>query len=221
MQTTGNIGNSTATMPEDYSNPQLDRQREDNDMRHQAVISGVWKPNYFTHSNFALRNALNGWSLATTISVRSGKPLTITSGKDDNVDGNNNDRPNLALGKTERLLGAHRSRADEMAQWFDTTAYCEVGTTGCPTGAGVSGLDGTIRPNSIDAPGYKNVNASLFRDFTIFDRLKMQFRGEATNVFNFVNLSNPGGAMSSLSSFGVISGAGSMRVLQVGARLTF
>jgi hypothetical protein len=56
-------------------------------------------------------------------------------------------------------------------------------------------------------------------NFTIFDRVEFQFRGEATNVFNFVNLSGPGGTMSSTSSFGVISGAASMRVLQVGGRI--
>ena len=221
MQTTGNIGNSTTTMPEDYSAMYLDRQREDNDMRHQVVISGVWKPNYFNHSSFALRTALNGWSVAATATMRSGKPLTLTSGNDDNLDGNNNDRPNLVAGKSERLLGAHRSRADEMAQWFDTTAYCQVATSGCPVGAGISGLDGTIRPNSIDAPGYKSVNASLFRDFKVYERVKLQFRGEATNVFNFVNLGNPGGGLKSLSSFGIISSGAEMRRLQVGGRLTF
>jgi hypothetical protein len=51
--------------------------------------------------------------------------------------------------------------------------------------------------------------------------VKFQFRGEATNVFNFVNLSNPGGTLSSTSSFGIISGASAMRVLQVGGRLAF
>jgi outer membrane receptor protein involved in Fe transport len=221
MQTTGNIGNSNGTIPEDYSAMYLERQREDNDARNLAVISFVWKPNYFGNFNRVTRTVLNGWSLAAAITMRSGKPFTITSGKDDNVDGNNNDRPNLLPGKTEQLLGTHRSRTEERAKWFDTTAYCEVGTTGCSTGAGTSKLDGLVRVNSLDAPGYKNVNASLFRDFDIYERVKFQFRGEATNVFNFVNLNAPGGSLTSPSSFGVISGASAMRVLQVGARLTF
>jgi outer membrane receptor protein involved in Fe transport len=221
MQTTGNIGNSTATMPEDYRAMYLDRQREDNDARHLVVVTAVWKPNYFAHSNLFARTVLNGWSLATAVTMRSGKPFNITSGKDDNVDGNNNDRPNLLPGKSERVIGANLSRTDARAQWFDTSAYCEVGTTGCPAGAGTSRLDGLVRPNSLDAPGYKNVNASLFRDFKVWERLNFQFRGEATNVFNFVNLNSPGGSMSSPSSFGVITSAGSMRVLQVGARATF
>lgn len=221
MQTTGNIGNSAGTEPEDYRAMYLEHQLEPNDIRNQVVISAVWKPNYFGNFNLLTRTLLNGWSLAANISMRSGKPFAITSGKDDNLDGDNNDRPNVIAGKTEHLLGAHRSRPAELAGWFDTSVYCEVGTSGCPTGAGTSGLDGLVKPDSLPAPGYKNVDASLFRDFTIFERLRFQFRGEATNVFNFVNLNGPGTTLTSPSSFGVISGAGAMRVIQVGGRVLF
>ena len=153
--------------------------------------------------------------------MNSGNPITITSGNDDNVDGVNNDRPNLLPGTSERLLGAHRSRQEEMAEWFDTSVYCRAGTSGCTAGGGPSGLDGLVRAGSLDGPGYKNVDASLFRNFTLHEGISFQFRGEATNVFNFVNLSNPGGNFGSTSSFGQISGAGGMRRLQVGGRLIF
>ena len=66
--------------------------------------------------------------------------------------------------------------------------------------------------------------------------MKFQLRGEATNVFNFVNLAAPGGTLFSKqfagtlnSTAGVISSAqitnpgsnSSMRVLQIGGRLLF
>jgi hypothetical protein len=222
MQTTGNIGNSAATEPEDYHDMRLERQRMDNDMRNQAVINGVWKPNYFGHSNFVTRTALDGWSISANASMHSGKPFAVTTGVDDNVDGDNNDRPNVATGKVEKVLGgSHQPRSVTTAEWFDTSAYCENGKAGCPTGGGVSGLDGLVRNNSLDAPGYKSVDASLFRDFTIYERVKFQFRGEATNVFNFVNLSAPGGTLTSGSSFGKITGGSAMRVIQVGGRLFY
>ncbi|HEX8712453.1 MAG TPA: TonB-dependent receptor, partial [Terracidiphilus sp.] len=221
MQTTGNLGNSTSTSPEDYSAMYLDRQREPNDIRHHAVVTFVWQPNYFGSFNRVTRAVLSDWSLAGAIILRSGTPFNITSGKDDNADNNNNDRPNVISGKSERVLGAGKSRPDAMAQWFDTSAYCEIGTTGCPVGGGPAGVDGLVRPNSLDSPGDKNFNASLFRTFSIYERVRFQFRGEATNVFNFVNLNSPGGSLTSPSSFGVISGAGGMRVIQVGGRLLF
>ncbi len=221
MQTTGNIGNSAGTEPEDYHAMYLDHQLEPNDIRNQVTISAVWKPDYFGRSNLVTRTVLDGWSLAATIQMQSGKPISLTSGVDDNVDGDNNDRPNLLPGMTESLLGTHRSRLAERAEWFNTGAYCEIGKSGCSAGGGPVGLDGLVRPNSLPGPGYKDVDASLFRDFNIHERMKVQLRGEATNVFNFVNLNGPGTTLTSPSSFGVISGASAMRVIQVGGRFLF
>jgi outer membrane receptor protein involved in Fe transport len=223
LQTTGNIGNSGATMPEDYYNLGLERQRTDNDQRHQMSVSAVWKPDYFGHFNAVTRTLLNGWSISAIVNIRSGKPFNITSGTDDNFDGDNNDRPNIVPGKYAHLLPYSRVLPSSATKpsWFDTTAYCKVGSAGCSQGVGPGNLDGVVSPNSLDAPGYKSVDASIFRDFGIHEHVKFQFRGEATNVFNFVNLSAPGGTMSTTSSFGIISGAGSMRQLQLGGRLVF
>ena len=52
LQTTGNIGNSGATMPVDYYNLGLEKQRTDNDQRNQASISVVGSPG--TELEFAL-----------------------------------------------------------------------------------------------------------------------------------------------------------------------
>ena len=222
LETTGNIGNSAATEPEDYYDLGLERQRSDNDMRQQVSVHGVWKPDYFGNFNPFVRTALNGWSIAAVVSLHSGIPFDITSGTDDNATGQTNDRPNIAPGQFAGLVPYKRSVFTATTQnWFNTAAYCRNGASGCPAGLGPSGLDGTVRANALDAPGYRDVDASIFRDFTIYERVKFQFRGEATNVFNMVNLSAPGGTFSSTSSFGKITGAGGMRVIQLGGRLLF
>jgi hypothetical protein len=221
LQTTGNLGNSAGTEPEDYRDLALERQRMDNDMREQVSISGVWKPNYFDNFNPVVRTILNGWSIAAIVSLHSGKPFNITTGTDDNFDGDTNDRPNILPGQTAGLVPYKRSVLNASTQkWFNIAAYCKNGATGCPAGAGPSGLDGTVRDNTLDSPGYRDIDASLFRDFTIYERVKFQFRGEATNVFNMVSLSAPGGTFNS-GTFGTITGASPMRVIQVGGRLLF
>ena len=132
LQTTGNIGNSAGTQPEDYYNLGLEKQLTDNDQRHQATIAAVWKPDYFSGFNRFTRTVLNGWSISAIISLRSGKPFNIPSGTDDNVDGNNNDRPSLVPGKSARLLNYKRvlPTATTKPLWFDTTAYCKTGAAG-------------------------------------------------------------------------------------------
>jgi outer membrane receptor protein involved in Fe transport len=222
LQTTGNIGNSAATEPEDYYNLGLEKQLTDNDQRHQANIAFVWKPDYFGHFNPVTRSILNGWTVSAITNLRSGKPFNITSGTDDNFDGDTNDRPNLVPGQVVGNIPYKRilPLLGGQPHWFNTAAYCKDGATACPAGVGPLGLDGVVRDNSGTAPGYKSVDAGFYRDFTIYERVKFQFRGEATNVFNFVNLNAPNGTLNS-STFGQTTSSAGMRQLQVGGRILF
>ena len=70
------------------------------------------------------------------------------------------------------------------------------------------------------APGYRNVDLGLLRDFRLERGMTFQLRGEATNVFNMVCLNGPNGTLSS-AQFGWITSAATQRLLQVGARFTF
>jgi hypothetical protein len=69
------------------------------------------------------------------------------------------------------------------------------------------------------------VDASIFRDITIYERTKLQIRGDAINVFNIFNPSNPGLTLNSAASAGIITNGltlgttGGARVIQIGARV--
>ena len=60
----------------------------------------------------------------------------------------------------------------------------------------------------------------MFRNFTFSERVRLQFRAEFTNFFNMVNLNTPNATLTS-KTFGQITGAGTMRQMQLGARVTF
>jgi hypothetical protein len=205
----------------DANYPQLEyNQRSDQDRRHMMTMSFVWKPDYFDHFNRATRLALNGWTVTGIWTANSGQPFTPTVGVDNYFSGLGNNRPSIVPGKTPHTLTNH-SRVAEMAQWFDTSAYCRPGTdAGCP-GVGPLGLLGNTRPMQLDVPGYRNVDASLFRSFDLHESLKFQLRGEVSNVFNLVNLGTPSAAMNS-TTYGQITGSGGgQRIIQVGGRILF
>jgi hypothetical protein len=73
----------------------------------------------------------------------------------------------------------------------------------------------------IYGPAYANTDASVLKDFTLLNQLKLQFRAEAFNVFNEVNFSNPNATNPSSSGFGVIGStvAGTGRQLQLALKL--
>ncbi len=214
-------GSNLASNFIDPNYPQLEaHQRSAEDRRNMVTASFVWTPDYFTAYNRLVRTALNGWTVTGIITANSGQPFTVTTGTDVNGDGQTNDRPSLLPGATPRILGGKRSRVAAENQWFDTSVYCVPGTAGCP-GVGPLNLLGNTRPAQLDDPGYRDVDASLFRTFAIFESLRFQLRGEVTNVFNLTNLGAPTAAMNS-ANFGEVTGSGgSNRIIQVGGRILF
>jgi len=195
---------------QDYHALQLEKGRADNDMRHMFVASLVWRFDYYHGSSGLLRQLANGWSVSPIVTLNSGLPMGFSTGTDNNLDGNTgNDRPDLVPGVTA-ALSPNRPRSAAVAEWFNTEAFV----------ANPVGRDGTVGRNILDAPGFRDVDLGIFRDFTIAERFKFQFRAESTNAFNMVSLNAPSLTLSS-SSFGSISSANTMRQIQLGLRLHF
>ena len=82
-------------------------------------------------------------------------------------------------------------------QWINPAAFCLPGARACPgTPAGDLGR------NALYGPGFADVDLSVFKNFTIKERLRLQLRAEMFNVFNRINLAS--GAYS-VGSNGVVS----------------
>ena len=77
---------STTLAPEDWNNIRLDCGRTINDRKHNAVISGIWRLDYFKGTPKLVNAVAGGWS-RTAISTFRRTPLTIPAGSDRNVDG--------------------------------------------------------------------------------------------------------------------------------------
>ena len=200
-------GASTNGGAQDFHNLALDRGRSDYDQRHNFVSAIIWDTSYYTGQNKVLSHVLNGWTLSPIVNLASGQPFTVTSGKDNNLDGNSNDRANVV---GNPFLDPNRPRSQAMAQWFNTAAFV----------ANPNGTDGTSARNLMDAPGFRNEDMGLFRNFRAGERVKVQFRAEFTNFFNLVSLNGPNAALTS-TTFGQITTAREMRQLQLGLKLQF
>jgi hypothetical protein len=190
---------------EDFRNLALERARTNNDRRQTFTLSAVWEINYLKGSHAFLRTVVNGWTLSAVALARSGTPLTITTGQDNNVDGSSTDRADIV---GDPVLNPNRSRAAVTQAWFNTAAFK----------APVGGADGNSSRNLFDSPGDKRIDLGMFRQFTIHEAFKLEFRAEITNALNLVNLSAPTTNLNS-ASFGTITSAGSMRQTQLGLHM--
>ncbi|HWR16890.1 MAG TPA: carboxypeptidase regulatory-like domain-containing protein [Terriglobales bacterium] len=187
---------------------QSSRGLSDTDIRHSLVVSYMYSlPRVNSLGAFG-RQVLSGWQLNGITAIRSGTPFNVTSGKDTNLDGVNNDRPDTVAPPSIN----NGSRQERIAQYFNPAAFAQLPAN---TPYGNTGY------NSMIGPGYVNTDLSIFKNFTLpFRESSVQFRAEAFNLFNNVNLSNPNGVMTN-AQFGKITSAGSPRIVQFALRFSF
>jgi hypothetical protein len=86
--------------------------------------------------------------------------------------------------------------------------------------ANPAGTFGTVGRNIMDGPGLANVDFGVAKNFQVREQMRLQFRSEFFNLSNRVNLENPNTNASS-NQFGLITGAGSPRVVQLALKFHF
>jgi hypothetical protein len=143
-----------------------------------------------------------GWEFNWLMTRASGQPMTLTGGGSSlNAPGNTETLDQIGeisiIGGVGPITGQPACPAATMScHYFDPRAF-----TGVPTGQvrfGTSGRD------ILRGPGFFNLDASLFRDFRLTERFKLQLRAEEFSLTNTPHFANPGTSWPS-STFGVIT----------------
>ncbi len=151
---------------------------------------------------------LGGWQVNGFTTFQSGTPLSISA---NNVAGLFNSR-GLANnnGRSAKLEGDIH---DRLLRYFDTSVFSQPAAF----------TFGNTQPSSPDlrSPGIANWDLSIFKEFNITEKLRLQFRTEAFNAFNTVRFGSPNTTVTS-NQFGQISTqANSPRQIQFGLKLMF
>jgi hypothetical protein len=139
---------------------------------------------------------LGGWSLNGILSAVSGAPVYVIQGSPNNLNAAGSGQVPDLVSTDVAIYGGIGPRQP----YFDANAYQPVNiAANLPQRFGNSGR------NNIRGPGFFNLDAGLFRDFAIKERLTIQFRAEGLNVLNHPNFANPASDISTPSTFGYIT----------------
>ncbi len=233
--------------------PRVEYGENDINRTNNFVMSGLYQlpfgkgKKFAGNSNRWVNYAIGGWELNGTTTWESGLPFTPTyseCGSDQDIDTNSGSpgtssdcRPDKNGGASAFALNAGSfDAATHSRHYFTPVAALSVnGQVAGPFVRPQFGTIGNIGRNSFRGPADYFADASLFKNFSITERVRGEFQFQAFNVFNHVPLGTPGGNNArcidcTTGNTGLITnvdnavlGTGTpyMRQLQFGAKLQF
>ena len=179
---------------------------------------------------------VGGWSLNSATNFSSGLPFNYGLQSCNAENDNGPCRPSVS-GAVQS--GTRSGSPKNGNYWFQTTSTAlePAGNGNVPGGVCFGGAPltggpwvqpgcdsfGNVGRNSGRGPKFFNTDLSLFKDFTVTEKMKAQFQFQAFNIFNHVNLDLPNGCVdcSNGGSITNIAWASQMRALQFGLKLSF
>jgi hypothetical protein len=178
------------------------------DVRHRFALSSVIAIPAFNRQQWT-RLVTQNWQFSTVYQIQSGMPFTISVFGDTanagTVLGENPIRGNLT---GQPIFGPGTRTA---AKWFNPAAFA----------APPAYTFGDVGRNSVYGPPQRTLDIALVRTFRLTENASFEFRGEAFNVLNMVNLGTPNRFVNE-PQFGTITMAMTPpREMQLSARVSF
>lgn len=181
----------------------------------------------------------SGWSLSGTTILQSGTPFTVFTGAafhaqlinpnlpatqsniqlaadsgDFNADGNNFDYPNVS---------SYHQPTNRKAYKTGIFPHCEGGNfNNCgPFSLPAPGQEGNQKTNQFQNPGFAESDASLSKQTSLTEHLKLEIRADFINALNRPNLNGVDANAQDGTNFGTSNSTQIPRNIVLGARLAF
>ena len=185
-----------------------DRGPSDFDHRHVFVSSYVWQAPSLSGMNRVLQAVAGSWEVSGVISAQSGGPLTLYVGKDQSLTGIGKDRA--------QLIGGQVYKSGPCANTSPCTSFLNATAFALPA----TGTFGNVGKGAFTGPGFFNWDTGVFKNFSVTDRYRVQFRGEFFNVLNHTRFLNPVTTVTG-AGFGNILSASDPRIVQLALKVFF
>jgi len=195
--------------PQNSYNVAAERGRSNFDVSHRLSVSYAYALP-FRHAEGLAGKLVNGWETFGIVTLQTGRPFTVALLSD--IDNSGTGRSILGFGANDRpnVVGNPELSNQTTLQWFNTAAFAFP----------APGTFGNAGRNILEGPGFQSVNASLVKNTALSERVNLQFRAEAFNLFNHPNFNLPDNFLGS-PTFGRITSARDPRHIQFGLKLLF
>jgi hypothetical protein len=197
-------GAVTGTTVQDWNNLAAERSKSLYDVPQRMVITALWELPVGRSGNAIYKAIAGGWQLNAIATIQSGLPIPLQ------ITGQTlANRPNVVPGVSDRPA------SQSLTQWFNTAAFT------APAPFTYGNVSRTLP--DISSGTVKNLDFSLFKNFSYHETYKLQFRAEAFNLTNTPTFDTPGTTYGT-PTFGTVTATAFFphpRVVQFGLRMQF
>lgn len=207
----GSAEGSTAAL---YYDPQADYGNSLDDQRQVFSSSILYHlpfgqgQRFWGSASYPVNLVIGGWQINIIGRMATGTPIDLSVGG-----ASDGDRPDL--------VGSITYPKSISGTWFNTSAFAAAPTV-VANGQTVFTRLGTLDRDQVYGPGQRSADFSLQKNIQFSKRYVLQLHGDAFNVTNTPQFTNPDGGLTD-PNYGKVTGTelDSQREIQLAARLTF
>ncbi len=154
--------------------------------------------------------SLGGWELTGITRLESGRAFNIGINFDNANNGarSNSQRPDLV---GEPFPSGFSPTFGPGGTYFNTAAFAVAPQY----------TYGNLGRNALHGPAYYNTDAGAFKNFSLTERFKLQFRAEFFNIFNNSSFDTPDSTLGDAAFGSITSTFASQRQIQFALKLLF
>jgi hypothetical protein len=205
-------GADNGPFPQDIRCRNCDRGNSGFDLRHRFITSMNYalpfgKGRKFDSSSKVINAIAGGWDANLIFTRQTGLPFTpVLQTSVSNAGGS---RP--------MRFGNGKLDNPDRARWFDTS----FNTSGAVWGVPATFTFGNAGRNILYGPGRTQVDWSMFKDFSMSEKWKLQYRAEFFNLFNTPQFDLPNPSIGNANAGVITALVGPNRQIQMGLRFSF
>ncbi|MGB8731162.1 MAG: TonB-dependent receptor plug domain-containing protein, partial [Candidatus Sulfotelmatobacter sp.] len=190
-------GNQAPGFLDNYANSDFDR-------RQRFVFSGIYDlPKFYRGNSGIARQAVNGWELASILTLQSGTPFSVLTNDTAFVQARADSVPSCNPAES----GSVQSR---LTKYFNPACFAAATTDFGNTGR-----------NILRGPNQRNADISVIKYFPVSEKMKVEFRSEFFNAFNIVSFANPVNVLASANVGQIVETSTGPRVVQFALKFDF
>ncbi len=195
-----------STRNQDFFNLRADRGPTQSDLTHYFSGSWLYQLPRLTGSRTLVRHVLGGWQVAGILRAQTGYSTWVTQSSSIPAQ-----RADYVGGQA--ILPDYR----KTLQYLNRAAFARIPVS---SASGAPIRPGNVSPGLVREPGMWNLNASIAKNFSIREGVRLQIR---TDMFNALNHTNLSGLRTSVNDrfFGMLLATRGARVIQLNGRITF